>query len=158
MEKCVSAFVGATQDDIDFALLYLRNLGKCSPADIDRYSELVAPLRPGPSPLIGILEDIEIQDDDEESLRVHKRFKVAPLKPEGLTVAKNFRQNYGSDRLFFGRVANIPPFSATNTATRIHAQHWRVINDDGDTEDMDRVHVKATLGLAKKSRDNGKII
>jgi hypothetical protein len=27
MEKCVGAFVGATQEDIDFALHYLRNLG-----------------------------------------------------------------------------------------------------------------------------------
>jgi len=92
MEICVSAFVGATQEDIDFALRYLRNLGKCSPADIDRYSELVAPLRLGPSPILCILEDIiEIQDDDEESFRVHKRFKAVTFKPEGLTVAKSFR-------------------------------------------------------------------
>jgi len=48
MEKCVRAFVGATQEDIDFALHYLRNFGKCSPADIDRHSELVAPFRPSP--------------------------------------------------------------------------------------------------------------
>jgi len=54
-------------------------------------------------------------------------------------------------------VANIPPFSATNTATIIHAQHWWVLYDDGDTEDMDRVQVKAALGLAKKLRDNGKV-
>jgi hypothetical protein len=104
------------------------------------------------------LEDIfEIQDEDEDSLRVHKRFKPATFKPEVLTLAKIFRQEDGNDRLSFGCVANIPPFSATNTATRIHAQHWRVIYDDGDTEDMDRVQVKTALGLAKKLRDNGKV-
>ena len=54
-------------------------------------------------------------------------------------------------------MANIPPFSATNPETRIHAQRWRVFYDDGDTEDMDCVQANAALGLAKKLRDNGKV-
>jgi len=161
MEKCVSAFVGATQEEKEFDLHYLRILGKCSSAVIDRYSEMVAPLRPGSSPLLGnngdAAHNIGIDDDDDEPRRVRKRFKPAMFKPEGLTIAKNFRQEDGSDRLFFGRVANIPPFSATNPETRIHAQHWRILYDDGDTEDMDRVQVKAALGLAKKLRENGKV-
>ncbi len=45
---------------------------------------------------------------------------------------------------------------ATNRETKIHAQLWRIIYDDGDTEDMDRLQVKATLGLAKKIKRSGK--
>ena len=68
-----------------------------------------------------------------------------------------FEHADGNDIPFFGRVANIPPFLATNPETRIHAHHWRIVYDDGDTEDMDRLKIKAALVLAKKYRDNGKV-
>ena len=55
MEKCVTAFAGATTEDIDFALMYLRNLGNTSLAVLDRYAALVALLRPGPILALGTI-------------------------------------------------------------------------------------------------------
>ena len=122
---------------------------------------MVTPLRP-PQLALGTIGndayiDIESSCDDEEVRRARKRFRPAKFKPEGLTIAKMFRHADGSDISFFGRVANIPPFSARSPETRIHAQHWRIVYDDGDTEDMDRLQIKAASILAKKYRDNGKV-
>jgi len=73
---------------MEFDFLYFRNLGKCSPPDIDRYSEMVAPLRQGRSPLFGNNGDathiIGIHDDDEEPRRVRNRFRRAIFKLEVL--------------------------------------------------------------------------
>jgi len=161
MEKCVTAFVGAKTEDIDFALLYLRSLDNTSLAVIDKYAALVNQLRP-PQLALGTIGndvhiDIESSSDDEEVRRARKRFRPAKFKPEDLTIAKMFRHADGSDIPFLGRVANIPPFSATNPETRIHAQHWRIVYDDGDTEDMDHLQIKAVFVLAKTYRDNEKV-
>ena len=90
MEKCVTAFVGVTTEDIDFALLYLRNLGNNSLAVIDRYAALVTPLQP-PQLALGTIGsdvdiDIESSSDDEEVRRARKRFRPVKFKPEGLTI------------------------------------------------------------------------
>ena len=122
MEICVSAFVGATEEQIDGALLYLKNLGTTSPAIIARYAEIIAPLRPCPLPILGASGSnggsVTIHDVGDKP-RVGKR--VRPIfKPEGLTIAKYFRQADGKDHLYFGHVADIPPFSATNRETKIY--------------------------------------
>jgi hypothetical protein len=77
MEKCVTAFVGATTtEDKDFALVYLRNLGNTCLAVIDRYVALVTPLR-SPQLALGAIGndadiDIESSSEDEE---VHRRLR-----------------------------------------------------------------------------------
>ena len=114
MEKCVTAFVGATTEDIDFALLYLRNLGNTSLAVIDRYAALVTPLRP-PQLALGTIGndadiDIESSSDDEEVRRARKRFRPAKFKSEGLTIAKMFRHADGRNIQIFFASRTYHPF------------------------------------------------
>ena len=101
MEKCVTTCVRATTEDIDFALLYLKNLGNISLAVIDRYAALVTPIRPPQLALGTIGNDadivIESSSDDEEVRRARKRFRLAKFKPKGPTIAKMFRHAHGSD-------------------------------------------------------------
>ena len=104
---------------------------------------------------MSIRDDVDIVEEPPPGVR--KRSQPTMLKPEGLIFAKEFRKEDGNDSVFFERVGSIPPLFAKNPKTRIHAQHWRILYNDGDTDDIDRLQVKATLGLAKKLRDHGNV-